>query len=99
MKNIRHTEEEMKVLYSNWQKSGLNKKAYCQQIGLPHATFFYWVKKLSAKESNPVADFIELDLVPGLADAGSVFLELEYPSGIRLKVYRQTEASWIKSLL
>lgn len=99
MKNIRHTEEEMKVLYANWQKSGLNKKAYCQQIGIPHATFFYWVKKLSAKEPGAAADFLELDLTAGLTHAGSVFLELEYPSGIRLKVYRQTEASWIKSLL
>lgn len=99
MKNIRHTEEEMKVLYSNWQKSGLNKKAYCQQIGIPHATFFYWVKKLSSTEPCPAADFMELDLTSGLPHTASVFLELEYPSGIRLKVYRQTEASWIKSLL
>jgi hypothetical protein len=32
-------------------------------------------------------------------DWGSLVLEIEYPSGARLKLYRQTEASWIKSLL
>lgn len=99
MKKTRHTEEEMKTLYANWQKSGLNKKAYCQQIGLPHATFFYWIKKFSSKEVSSAADFMELDIAPPFLNYEAVLLEIEYPSGARLKLYRQAEASWIKSLL
>jgi transposase-like protein len=99
MKKIRHTEEEMKTLYANWQQSGMNKKAYCQQTGIPHATFFYWIKKLSAKESSSATGFMELDLAPHFSGSENVFLEIEYPSGARVKLYRQAEASWIKSLL
>jgi hypothetical protein len=99
MKKTRHTEEEMKTLYANWQKSGLNKKVYCQQIGMPHATFFYWIKKLSAKEPVSAPGFMELDLAPHFPDSETVFLEIEYPSGARLKLYRPVDASWVKSLL
>lgn len=63
MKKTRHTEEEMKIIYANWQQSGMNKTAYCQQIGIPHATFFYWIKKLSAKGPVPAPEFMELDLL------------------------------------
>lgn len=99
MKKTRHTEVEMKVLYANWQKSGMNKKAYCQQIGIPHATFFYWIKKLSSKEPSSTPDFMEFDIAPHFSNSEAVFMEIEYPSGARLKLYRQAKASWIKSLL
>ena len=99
MKKTRHTEEEMKVLYANWQKSGMNKKAYCQQIGIPHATFFYWIKKFSSKEASSASEFMELNIAPHFPNSESVFLEIEYPTGARLKLYQQAEASWIKSLL
>ncbi len=99
MKNTRHTEEEMQTLYADWQKSGMNKKAFCQQIGIPHATFFYWIKKLSSKEASSAPEFMELDIAPPFPNSEAVFLEIEYASGVRLKLYRQPEASWIKSLL
>lgn len=99
MKKIRHTEEEMKTLYANWQKSGLNKKAYCQQIGLPHATFFYWIKKFTTQEISSAPEFMALNFAANFPDSETVFLEIEYPSGARLKLYRQAEASWIKSLV
>jgi transposase-like protein len=99
MKKTRHTEEEMKIIYANWQQSGMNKTAYCQQIGIPHATFFYWIKKLSAKGPVPAPEFMELDFTPHLQSPENIFLEIEYPSGARLKLYRPADASWIKSLL
>jgi transposase-like protein len=99
MKKTRHTEEEMKTLYANWQKSGLNKKAYCQQIGMPHSTFFSWIKTLSAKRTTSAPEFMELNFAPHFPDSKTVFLEIEYPSGARIKLYRPADASCIKSLL
>ena len=99
MKKTRHIEEEMKALYANWQRSGLTKKAYCQEIGIPHGTFFYWIKRLSAIKPSSGPDFMELDIAPNFPNSEVVFLEIEYPSGARLKLYQQAEASWIKSLL
>ena len=99
----------MLAVYTDWQQSGLGKKNYCNQIGLATSTFFYWVKKFAQKteysgERHPAecrpetyadSGFRELDFP---THAG-VVLEIEYPSGARLKLYRQVEASWIKSLL
>ncbi len=105
----------MLAYYKEWQESGLGKKAYCSQKGLTPSTFFYWIRKLALqKESLPpvsAASFTELTLpapipLPArqvaadqMDDGASLVLEIEYPSGARLKLYRQTEASWVKSLL
>jgi transposase-like protein len=99
MKKTRHSQEEMKALYASWQQSGMNKKAFCQQIGIPHATFFYWIKKLSSKEPASAGSFVELDFASHLHSSEDIFLEIAYPCGARIKLYRQPEASWIKSLL
>ena len=99
MKKTRHTKEKMKAVYANWQKSGMNKKAFCQQIGMPPATFFYWIKKFEEKQLSSAPGFLELNFPNHIPDSEAVFLEIEYPSGARLKLYQQAEASWIKSLL
>lgn len=88
----------MKALYAEWQQSGLSKKAFCQQMDIPHSSFFYWIKKFNSSENSPASDFMELDFSTSYNTA-PVFLEIEYPTGARLKLYRQAEASWIKSLL
>ncbi len=99
----------MLAYYKEWQESGLGKKAYCSKKGLNASTFFYWIRKLTLqKEAFPpvsAASFREIDLPASVEiaaigpAAGEPLLEIEYPSGARLKLYRQTEACWIKSLL
>ena len=104
MKKKHYTKEQMLAVYTDWQQSGLGKKNYCNQMGLATSTFFYWAKKFAQKtecpgEASPApyvdSGFKELDFP---AHAGIV-LEIEYPSGARIKLYRQVEANWIKSLL
>jgi hypothetical protein len=104
MKKKHHTKEQMLAVYTDWQQSGLGKKNYCNQIGLATSTFFYWAKKFAQNTECPGAlcpapyvdsGFRELDFP---THAG-VVLEIEYPSGARIKLYRQVEANWIKSLL
>ena len=99
----------MLAYYKEWQESGLDKKAYCSQRALNASTFFYWIKKLALQKeflsSSSTAGFTELALPAQIQtaaqanDGASLVLEIEYPSGARLKLYRQTEASFIKSLL
>ncbi len=98
----------MLAYYKEWQESGLGKKAYCQQKGLTASTFFYWIRKLALQNQSfspaSLIGFTELTLPAQQVAAdgvhsGSLVLEIEYPSGARLKLYRQAEASWIKSLL
>jgi transposase-like protein len=107
---MRYTEQKMLTYYEEWQESGLGKKAYCQQKGLTASTFFYWIKKLALqKQSCPTpsaaAGFRELtlpapvEITAARPATGKPLLEIEYPSGARLNLYRQVEASFIKSLL
>lgn len=102
-----YTKQQMLAYYKEWQESGPGKKVYCSQRGLTASTFFYWIRKLALqKESLPsAAGFRELtlpapvEITAARPATGEPLLEIEYPSGARLKLYRQAEASWIKSLL
>lgn len=103
MKKTRYTKEQMLSVYTGWQQSGLGKKAYCSQIGLATSTFFYWVKKFGLQDAycpDAAADpgFTELAF-SAKEDHAGVVLAIEYPSGTKIKFYRQPEAKWIKSLL
>jgi transposase-like protein len=110
MQKTHYTKQKMLTYYKEWQESGLGKKAYCSQKGLNASTFFYWIRKLALQNqalSAPAtslasaAGFKEL-ILPApveIAATSEPLLEIEYPSGARLKLYRQTEASWIKALL
>ena len=108
MKNRHYTPEEMISFYADWQQSKLCKAAYCQQVGLAKSTFSYWIKKLKLRERQatsaplPTAPsapgFIELNVSEKREQVYSV-VEIEYPSGARLRCYTQPEASWLKALL
>jgi len=110
----RYTKQKMLAYYKEWQESGLGKKAYCSQKGLTASTFFYWIRKLALQKQSFSPPAISLPSPAGFRElalpapveitaarpaAGEPLLEIEYPSGARLKLYRQAEASWIKSLL
>lgn len=103
MKKTHYTKQQMLAIYADWQQSGLGKKAYCKEKGLATSTFFYWVKKFELQEACRPKDssdlaFTELDFSAKDDHVGPV-LEIEYPSGTRIKFYRQLEANWIKTLL
>lgn len=101
MKKTRYTEKEMRAAYNEWQQSGLSKKAYCLKNDLSRSAFFYWIKKLGSKEEPFANGFKEIKMakprsVPGLQVPE---IEIEYPSGVKLKVYRLADASWLKAII
>jgi len=90
----------MRGIYSAWQGSGLSKKVYCRGKGLPISTFHYWAKKFRSAETITAGhDFIELDLPQANAVPLVPKLEIEYPSGVKLRFYREVEVNWLKTLL
>lgn len=96
---MRYTEAEMLGVYSDWQGSGLSKKVYCQNKGLAISTFHYWTKKFRSEGTPSERGFIELSL-PQLQEVPLVpKVEIEYPSGVKLRFYREVEANWLKTLL
>jgi hypothetical protein len=100
MKKTHYSEDKMRSVYASWQQSGLSKKVFCHQRGIAYSTFFYWAKKFSTTENTFKPGFMELD--PGKdfqSIPPAVELEIEYPSGAILRLYKCTDAAWIKSLL
>ena len=100
MRKTAYKEEEMRKVYSDWQRSGLSKKDYCRVKNLPISTFHYWAKKFRSAEAIRAGhDFIELDLPQPQEVPLMPKLEVEYPSGVKLRFYREVEANWLKTLL
>ncbi|MGL4859905.1 MAG: IS66 family insertion sequence element accessory protein TnpA, partial [Enterobacteriaceae bacterium] len=42
---VRYSKEEKEQHLAAWQESGLSKTAYCQQVNINIATFYYWLEK------------------------------------------------------
>jgi hypothetical protein len=83
--------------YSCWKKSGISKKAYCDEHGLGYHTFLYWVAKIiPAAESS--GSFSQITL-PTQAQPSAAGIEIEYPSGTRIRLQGDFTAAFIKSLL
>jgi hypothetical protein len=99
MKKTRYTEHEMRGVYSDWQGSGLSKKVYCQSKELAISTFHYWAKKFRSEGTTSERGFVELDLSQ-LQEVPLVpKVEIEYPSGVKLRFYREVEVNWLKTLI
>jgi hypothetical protein len=101
MKKTRYTEQEMQAAYHAWQQSGLSKKAFCQKSNLPRSAFFYWIKKLNSKEKPILGNFQEIKIPKAKATPVPEMpqIEIEYPSGVKLKLYQQADASWIRGII
>lgn len=90
---MRHTQEQMQVTISEWQNSGLSKKAFCRDQRITYQTFHYWCKRLL---TPGVSGFDELKL-SGKEQAGT--FELTFPSGTRMTFQGQPSPSWLRELL
>jgi hypothetical protein len=101
MKKTLYTEKEMQAAYSGWQQSGLSKKEYCLKNNLSPSAFFYWIKKLAFKEDPSADSFQEIKVPKPKATPNLQVpeIEIEYPSGAKLKLYKQVDACWIKSII
>jgi len=100
MKKIRYTEQEMLTAYNAWQQSGLSKKDYCLKNNLPRSAFFYWIKKIGSKDNISSNSFQEIKILkPEAVPLQVPQIEIEYPSGVKLKLYQRVDACWIKDII
>lgn len=101
MKKTRYTETEMRAAYVEWQQSGLSKQDYCLKNNLQRGTFFYWIKKLGYTESPPAGNFQEIKIPRPESKANFPIpeIEIEYPSGTKLRLYKPADTALIKSLI
>lgn len=62
----RRTSEQWQNIIEQFQETDLSGVKYCEQYGVPYASFCKWRKKLSSpltQESRSTSDFIDLGLL------------------------------------
>ena len=77
----------MRLLYEDWQSSGLSKKLFAIDQGVSPSTFYYWVSKFEKVPSsavNPAKGFKQIAMVDR-AGVSSLTATVRYPSGVVLE--------------
>jgi transposase-like protein len=90
---MRYTAEQVKTAISDWQSSGLSKKAFCLQRGICPQTFYNWLKRIDAVGSS---GFTEVTLPSPDQSRG---FEIVFPSGARMIVQGEPSPSWLREVL
>lgn len=84
--------------YSEWHKSGLSKKVYCQRAQIGYSTFSNRTKNFKPADVSEDRGFLRVDhLFKKMDNAPEI--EIEFPSGVKIRFYRSMDAHYIKSLI
>ncbi len=82
--------DKMFALVALWKESGLTRKAFTEQHGICMGTFSYWCRKKSDELMKPANQGGFIELVTGPESLGPLacpVAELEFPGGLRLRIY------------
>ncbi|MGN6342853.1 MAG: IS66 family insertion sequence element accessory protein TnpB [Ginsengibacter sp.] len=75
---------QMFEMIGQWQQSGLNKKAYCDQQSIKHCTFYYWYKHYRQQHGDideKSSSFVKLQIEKSPTTPS---MEICFPTAIRL---------------
>jgi hypothetical protein len=98
MKRRRYTEQEMLKAYAEWQHSGLSKKEYCLRAGIGYSTFFNRTKSVTPGEVPDTGGFVRIDHLMGKSNEAAE-VEIEYPTGVKVRLYGKVGPHFVKTLI
>lgn len=86
--NLSARGQQMYALIEKSQNSPLSQKAFCRQEDLPYSTFTYWLKSYRRFKKTVAVpeDFIPLKINEGSPQKQSNWCEIEFPSGIVIRI-------------
>ena len=101
---IRYSEEEKQTHISLWQESGLSKLRYSKELGITYKTFLHWCKRYPIGQDLPQEvesrSFIPISIPASAIDhKTSTMIELEYPTGVIVRLPMNFPVDQIKALL
>lgn len=97
--------QEMFEQVESFLASELSQTEFCQQHDLAYWTFRYWLKKYQARQPMPLQSAaIPTDFIPLRLQASEPLLqtstcEIEYPSGIVVRLHGPLDAVVVSQLL
>jgi transposase len=88
-------QSQMLQHYQAWELSGLTMKQYAQRHKINYKTFNNWCNKVKTSgilstnsfKSQPQAEPSFIEIPNNEAKGSTAQIELELPSGIRIKIY------------
>ena len=100
----KHHQKDMYRFYQEWLSGTMSIKSYCQQKGIKHSTFHYWLKKFRQQDLSSTAEDkgfsrISISSSISLAQNQQPSAVLSFPSGVRLEFFMPVEPSFLKELL
>jgi len=83
-----------------FQRSGLTRKAFSLQYGVPLATLSWWLSKAKHSSSVPAAmAFTEVKVIPTADTAEKWAMEVESPSGVKVRCREALPVQTLERLL
>ncbi len=86
---------EKLTLLSSWKQSGKSLRAFCLEQGLCYATLLRYRKEL-LPSTNDSEGFVPVEVLPGFS---TLTLEIEFPSGIKVRIPETLPPSSLLPLL
>ena len=100
------SQQERESHVDGWQHSGLSAEAYGERVGVRPANLTRWKRESAERHSSAAPLFRELSLRDGDAtssatepNGGGPLLEICLPSGLRLLIHRQVDATWLQTVV
>jgi hypothetical protein len=90
---MKHTSDQMQVIVTDWQTSGLSKKAFCRDRNITYQTFHYWCKRVIG---GPSQGFTELSVDSSKVGSGC---QIIFPSGARMVLDGELSVQWLREVL
>jgi transposase-like protein len=98
----RHSEQEMRRLYTQWLASGKSKTDFASGQNIIPTTFYYWARKLGQEQpvSPPASSGFRLLHVPGSSGLPHTTptARITYPSGVSVDLYGPLDAGLLRAL-
>jgi hypothetical protein len=80
--HVQRSAAEWRGIIERYRQSGMGSREFCAQEGLTLRTFEEWYRRLRQRETRK-GQFVEVKPQP---PAGSWAVEVEFPTGVRLRV-------------
>lgn len=80
--------ERMYSVVEAWQRSGVGKQKYAEQIGMAYATLQYWCKRYRERDEPPATPKFVALAIPEARDEETAHAQIVIvlPSGARIEV-------------
>lgn len=92
----KRTREEIAGFISEWEKSELSKKAFCEKKAINYQTFIGWFVQKRNKGKLPEKKFIPVQIEQS---GNAVFAEIHFSGNKKIILHQPVSAEFLQAIL